>query len=98
MAAYIIAQINVTDPETFERYRDKVPAIIERHGGRYLIRGGATLDLEGTLPRPRVVVIEFADKAAAERFYHSPDYQEIVPLRTSAAEGSVTLVEGVPPA
>ena len=59
MAAYIIVQIEVTDPETFETYRQQVPAIIERHGGEYLVRGGAMEVLEGDWPLPRVVVLKF---------------------------------------
>ncbi len=96
MSAYLIAQLKVTDAASFERYRAEVPSVIERHGGRYLVRGGATEVLEGALPMPRLVVIVFPSMADAKRFYDSPDYQEIIGLRMAAAEGIVTLVEGVP--
>lgn len=95
MSAYLIAQLKVTDPDAFERYRTKVPDVIERYGGRYLVRGGATDVLEGALPMPRLVVIAFPSMADAKRFYDSPDYQDIIGLRTAASEGVVTLVEGV---
>ena len=96
MSAYLIAQLKITDPAAFERYRDKVPEVIELYGGRYLVRGGTTEVLEGALPMPRLVVIVFPSMADAKRFYHSPEYQEIIGLRTAASEGIVTLVDGVP--
>ena len=96
MRGYLIAQLEVTDPEPFEDYREKVPAVIARFGGRYLIRGGTIAPLEGHWDKPRMVVIEFDSVEAARTFYHSPEYQEILPLRLAAAEGAVAIVEGVP--
>ena len=95
MAAYLIAHLDVTDPEAFQAYREKVPAIIAAHGGRYLVRGGKAEVLEGDWRVPRLVILEFKDMAAAKGFYDSPEYQEILPLRTDNAEGTVALVEGI---
>ncbi len=95
MAAYIVAHLKVTDPSAFEEYRAAVPAVIERYGGRYLVRGGAVEVLEGDWRVPRLVVIEFDSLAAAKRFYDSPDYREILPLRLAASEGDLVVVEGV---
>ena len=95
MSAYVIAHIDVSDTETFEAYREKVPAVIEKFGGRYLVRGGAVHELEGQWTIPRLVIIAFDSLDAAQRFYHSPDYQEILPLRLQAAEGTVVIAEGV---
>ena len=53
MAAYVIAQLNVTDPEGFARYRDAVTEMVARYGGKDLVRGGATECLEGTWPASR---------------------------------------------
>lgn len=94
MTAYVIAQLTVTDPEGFEAYRVAVPAVIEAHGGRFLVRGGAVSNLEGEPGRPSIIVLEFPDKAAAESFYNSPAYQAILPLRLNTATGSVIIVEG----
>jgi uncharacterized protein (DUF1330 family) len=94
MTAYLIAQLTITDAAGFEAYRAVVPPVIEAHGGRYLARGGAVTRLEGEPGGPRVIVLEFPDAAAAERFYSSPGYQEILPLRLRAATGSVFIVEG----
>ena len=95
MSAFIIAQIEITDPEGFETYRNAVPAVIERHGGRYLARGGAIEVLEGEWALPRLVIIAFDDMDAARRFYRSDDYQEILPLRLAAAKGNVIIAEGL---
>ena len=95
MAAYLIAHLTVTDPEAFQDYRAAVPAVIQRYGGRYLMRGGAVETLEGQWRVPRLVVIEFPSLDEAKRFYHSADYQEILPLRLAAAQCDVVLAEGV---
>ena len=94
MPAYVIAQLTVTDPDGFEAYRQAVPPVIEAHGGRYLVRGGEVSKLEGDPGRPRIIVLEFPDKAAAENFYNSPEYQKILPMRLNTATGSVIIVEG----
>ena len=96
MSAYLIAHLNITDPKAFEAYRAAVPEVIARFGGTYLVRGGAVETLEGEWRVPRLVIIAFESMAQAKRFYDSPDYQEILPLRLAAAQGEVVLVEGVP--
>ena len=96
MSAYLIAHLTVANPDAFEAYRAAVPEVIARFGGRYLVRGGAVETLEGEWRVPRLVVIAFDSMAQAKRFYDSPDYQEILPLRLTAADGDVVLVEGVP--
>lgn len=94
MSAYLVAQLTITDPAGFDAYRQAVPPVIAAYGGRYLSRGGAVTKLEGEPAGPRIVVLEFADKAAAERFYHAPEYQEILPLRLNSARGPVFIVDG----
>ena len=95
MAAYIIVQIEVTDPETFETYRQQVPAIIERHGGEYLVRGGAMEVLEGDWPLPRVVVLKFPSMDQAKAWHASAEYEGPKALRQSASKGNMIVVEGV---
>lgn len=95
MAAYILAQLDVHDPEGFQRYREKVAPLVEQFGGRYLVRGGEITPLEGNPAAPRVVIIEFADREAAEHWYHSPEYQAILPLRLNAADGTSVILQGV---
>lgn len=94
MSCYVIAHIDVTDPRRFRDYQVKVPGTIAAHGGRYLVRGGTSSDVEGAMPYPRHVVLEFPDRATAEGWYNSPEYQEILAIRLASAEGSVTIVDG----
>ena len=91
---YFIGQIDITDPQAYGQYRDKVPAIVQAHGGRYLVRGGALELAEGDAPLPRTVVLEFPSVAAAKAWYESPEYQAILPIRLGASNGTAFFVEG----
>ena len=95
MPAYIIATIEVTDPEQFEVYRGQVPATIEKHGGRYLARGGAVEVLEGDQPARRTVVLEFDSLEQARGWYYSEDYAGPKALRIAATVSNVMMVEGL---
>lgn len=94
MAAYIIADVEITDPETYAEYRKVVPPTLEQYGGRFVVRGGAHETLEGDWQPARVVVLEFDDVAAAKRWYDSPEYSEIKAIRQRASRGSLIVVEG----
>jgi uncharacterized protein (DUF1330 family) len=91
---YVVSEITVTDPEAYKQYAATVPPIIAKFSGRYLVRGGQTVAVEGDPPSGRIVVIEFDSLAAARSFEESPDYQAIAPLRRKAARSRVFLVEG----
>jgi uncharacterized protein (DUF1330 family) len=95
MAAYIHADIEVTDPAAYEEYRREVPAMIAAHGGRYLVRGGAATLLEGDTPPRRQVILEFPDMASLKAFYTSPDYQRLIKIRQKASHGTLVAMEGV---
>lgn len=94
MAAYVIAQLNVHDEDTFATYRDQVPATIAAYGGKYIVRGGPIDALEGTMPHSRVVVLEFPDMASAKAWHDSGIYEGPKALRQASADGLVILVEG----
>ena len=98
MAAYIIANVEITDAAAYDEYRKGVPATLARHGGRFLARGGAVTRLEGNAEWNRVVILEFADVAAARAWYESPDYQPLAKLRQRASRSNLIIVEGAPPA
>ncbi|MCY4416484.1 MAG: DUF1330 domain-containing protein [Chloroflexi bacterium] len=95
MAAYIIATIEVTDPEKFEVYRGQVPATIEKHGGRYLARGGEVSVVEGDQPERRTVVLEFDSLEKAKGWYYSDDYKGPKELRIASTISNVMIVDGV---
>jgi uncharacterized protein (DUF1330 family) len=95
MAAYLYADIEVTDPAAYEAYRREVPALIAAHGGRYLVRGGAVTVLEGDADSRRKVILEFPDMARLRAFYGSPQYRELKALRRRCSRGSLIAIEGV---
>jgi uncharacterized protein (DUF1330 family) len=95
MAAYIYANVEVTDPQAYEAYRAEVPAMIAAHGGRYLVRGGATTVLEGPGVPQRQVILEFPDMAHLQAFYTSPDYQRLIKVRQGSSTGTLFAIEGV---
>jgi uncharacterized protein (DUF1330 family) len=94
MPAYIIAEVEVTNPAGYEAYRPLAGASIAQYGGKFVVRGGRAELVEGTQEPARMVVIEFADTAAAKRWYNSPEYQEALKIRLANSTGRVILVEG----
>ena len=92
---YVIAQIEVTDPERYPDYVKLVEPIIKKFGGEFLVRGGRSSSYEGTPPGDRNVLIRFPSYEAAEDWYHSEDYAEAKALRMSASTSVQTIVEGV---
>jgi uncharacterized protein (DUF1330 family) len=97
MPAYIIAFIEVTNPEKYAQYTQRTPAAIAKFGGKFIVRGGKTLTLEGPRENRRVVVIEFPDFARAELFYRSQEYQQAKVFRDGAAKASFIVVDGHSP-
>ncbi len=95
MAAYLVVQINVTDPEKFARYREAVPRVVAASGGRYIVRGGEVEVLEGAHDGRRLVLFEFPSMEAIRSFWGSQEYGEVKKLRENAAEIDVWAVPGV---
>ena len=95
MAAYVIAEIDVTDPQLFQEYAKGVPATIGAYNGKYVIRGGAVETKEGGWNPARIVVLEFPSMDQARKWYHSPEYAPALAIRLRAANAKVILVEGV---
>ena len=95
MAAYIVAQIEITDPETFETYRAQVPPILEKYGGEFIVRGGDREVLEGDWPWLRMVILKFPDREAAKAWHASAEYQGPKALRQAASKANMIVVDGV---
>jgi uncharacterized protein (DUF1330 family) len=94
MPAYIIARVQVTDPEQYKEYTKLTPAAIANCGGRFIVRGGKTVTLEGEPETRRLVVIEFPTMEQAQAFYDSPLYRQAREVRAGAAIGQFVAVEG----
>lgn len=95
MAAYLLVNIEVTDPVGFEEYRKVVGATIAAHGGRYIARGGITQVLEGDWTPKRVVMLEFPDIARLRAWYDSPEYRALIELRQRTSYSDLVIVDGV---
>jgi len=96
MAAYVIAQVDVNDPERYADYRTMVPASLEKYGGKFIARGGRAEVLEGEKQLPqRLVIIEFASMERAKAWWASEEYRAAKELRQATSNGTLFLIEGV---
>ncbi len=95
MAAYVLVDVEITDPIEFDDYRKKVPDSLAPYGGRFIIRGGATEILEGDWAPKRVVVIEFPDRSAAKAWWSSAEYADAKAQRQRSAHTQLIVVDGV---
>ena len=97
MSAYLIGRITITDPERYREYTQLTPGIIAQYGGRFIVRGGEVITLEGTPANQRLVVVKFPSVAQAQAFYNSSEYRQAMAIRQSASEGHFVIVAGVAP-
>ncbi len=95
--AYLVAEVEVTDVEAYKPYIPKAAEIVAKHGGQYLARGGKTESLEGAAPASRIAIVQFPSMAELKKFYTSPEYQEVAPIRQKASKSRFFGVEGVAP-
>ncbi|MFZ0819148.1 MAG: DUF1330 domain-containing protein [Candidatus Acidiferrales bacterium] len=93
---YVIAEVDVTDPASMQKYGEKIPETMAPFNHHYVIRGGKPQPLEGEWPKS-VVVIAFDSLEKAREWYDSPAYQAIKPIRQAAAKSRLCIVEGVAP-
>lgn len=99
MPAYIVASVEITNPDGYQEYSAQVPATLEPYGGRFVVRGGTIEMLEGDRWfTPRLVVLEFPSLDKARGWYHSDAYQRIVPIRQANSTGRLVLIDGYEPA
>jgi uncharacterized protein (DUF1330 family) len=94
MKGYVIAEIDITDPAAYEEYRAKVPGVIAKYGGKYVVRGGKVDALEGGWAPKRLVVLEFPTLQQALGWYRSPEYAPLIKLRQRASRGKLIVIEG----
>lgn len=97
MVAYYVAEHIITDPDKFEEYRVKVLPMIEKHGGRYLTKGGSHRFPERPHWKPeRAVIIEFPDMASLYAWYDSAEYQPLMKLRkeSTGEQDMIIIMEG----
>ncbi len=94
MAAYVIADIDVTDPEGYEEYKKLAGPAVERYGGKYIARGGRVETLDGDWEPARIVLVQFDTVEQARRWWTSPEYEEAKAVRRKTATARIVVVEG----
>ena len=96
MAAYLVVDTNITNPELYERYKVIAKPLVEKYGGEYLARGGKLSVKEDTLWAPiRMVLVRFPSMQHAETFYQSDDYQDVLKISKQSADRTVIILEGI---
>lgn len=96
MAAYLIVDTELTQPERYEDYKRQAKPLAEQYGGEYLVRGGAMDLKESDLWKPqRMVVVRFPSVEKAQAFYNSSEYQQVLQISKESARRTVVLVEGL---
>ena len=98
MVAYVINDMEVTDPQLLDEYKKLSPATVVQYGGRFLARGGQMETLEGTRSPKRLVILEFPSIAQAKAWVNSPEYAPARRVRQKASRSNIIVVDGVPPA
>jgi len=95
VAAYMITEIEITDPVRYEEYRALVPASLAQYGGTFIARGGQVQTLEGDWDPKRLVITAWPSVERALEWYHSEEYREAKAIRQQASTGKMILVEGL---
>ncbi len=95
MPAYVIADVEVTDPDLFAEYRELVVPTVNAYGGKYIARGGETALLEGDRAPNRTVIIEFPSMEQAKAWHDSEEYAHPKDMRIRATNSHVIVVEGL---
>ena len=95
--AYVIAEVDVTDPVLMQKYGEKVPETLAPFNHHYVVRSAKIQPLEGDPPKGGIVIIAFDNLEKAREWYDSPAYAAIRPIRQSAAKSRIFIVEGIAP-
>jgi uncharacterized protein (DUF1330 family) len=96
MPAYVIGRVQMRNPSWVQEYGQKIQPLLQKHGGRYLVRPGKMETLEGTASLPSgIVVLEFPSMEQARAWYRDPEYAPLIKLRQGGSDVELVLVEGV---
>ncbi|MGA2489082.1 MAG: DUF1330 domain-containing protein [Anaerolineales bacterium] len=95
MTAYVIVDIEITDPTGYEEYKQLAPPAVKLFGGRYLVRGGPNETLEGDWHSQRLVMLEFESIERAKAWLNSPEYAPARTLRHKCAMSNMIVVDGM---
>ena len=94
MKAFLVLDFSIRDLEGFRPYTERVPAFIERHGGKYIVRGAQPRSIEGDWLPERMVIIEFPTRKHAEASLADPEFRELAKIRHRTTVSQLVLVDG----
>jgi uncharacterized protein (DUF1330 family) len=97
MSVYLIIDIAIIDPDVYGEFVERVPAVVEQYGGRYLARSNEVSTMVGDWRPERIVLIEFESIDQVQEFFASKEYQDLVSIREQAATTRAIIVEGYEP-
>jgi uncharacterized protein (DUF1330 family) len=97
MTTYLLGQVRIKDPEVYQKYTSGFLAVLAKYDGKLLAVDDAPEMLEGKATGERIVILQFADRAAAQRWWESPEYREMVKYRHAATDSQVLMVRGFVP-
>jgi uncharacterized protein (DUF1330 family) len=95
MSAYVIVEVSIHDKKEYEEYKKLTPEAIAAYGGKFVVRGGQTVTLEGDWEPERIVVLEFPTIERAHEWWHSEIYSAAKAIRQKAAKTKMIIVPGV---
>jgi uncharacterized protein (DUF1330 family) len=94
MAVYVVADLEIINPDEFQKYGQRVVEIVKQYGGRYVIRGGESETLEGNWNPKRLTILEFPTTTHVRTWYTSPEYQAIIGFRHGSCHTNLILASG----
>lgn len=95
MPAYIIVDIKINNPQAYEEYKKHTPGSLLPFDGKFIVRGGETVTLEGDWTPERIVILEFPTMEKAKAWWNSPGYAPAKLIRQRASHTRMIAVEGV---
>jgi uncharacterized protein (DUF1330 family) len=95
MSAYVIVEVSIHNHGEYEEYKKLTPAAVAAFDGKFIIRGGRTITLEGDWNPERIVVLEFPTVERANEWWNSELYTEAKKIRQRTAQTKMIIVEGV---
>ena len=94
VTAYVISMMSITDAETYRKYTDRTPPIVEKYGGKFLARGGDILTVEGEEYKDRMVILEFPSRQHILDWFDDPEYQEAKVFRHASSNARILVIDG----
>jgi len=94
MPSYVVSMMSISDAETYRKYTNRTPPIVERHGGKFLARGGDILTVEGEEYKDRMVILEFPSRQAILDWFADPEYTEAKAFRHASSSARILVIDG----